>query len=296
MAKNASAVAIPAPQAIDLHKSTYEELRLCNVYTRQRQEICLAHGYNSEDDNSDGDEEEGYLHTARAYHDNGQLKYVKTYQNIPPKTDPEKGYLAAYERVVEEKHYSPEGVCMLDVHFGLGQPYLSRKHYHHNQRLKSEKLFFVEDERMMTCRKAGHWRTYYENGSIQSEVQYDGNGMRCSFCKRYTPDGSIEWCKDYTKDYIERVDNVNSGTGNVGHAQFGIAEASRTLGFPEGRLPKSAHEVNREYRRQCTLLHPDKSDAPDAAWRFEEATRARDLLLRMFESGGGSPKASDSKA
>jgi len=45
--------------------------------------------------------------------------------------------------------------------------------------------------------------------------------------------------------------------------------------------------VNREYRRQCTLLHPDKSDAPDAALRFEEATRARDLLLRLFEASSG---------
>lgn len=296
-----NAVAIPAPQAVDLHKSTYEELRLAKVYTRERQEICLAHGYNSDDDHSDCDEAEGFLHTERQYHDNGQLKYIKTYQSVPPSTDREKGYLPAYERVVEEKHYDPDGVCMLDVHFGLGQPYLSRKHYHNNQRLKSEKLFFVEDERAMTCRKAGHWRTYYENGSIQSEVQYDGNGVRCSFCKRYAPDGQIEWCKDYTKDYINRVENANQGSGNTAHAQFGINEAARTLGFPEGRLPRSAHEVNREYRRQCTLLHPDKSDAPDASFRFEEATRARDLLLRMFESGSGggddsTPKASASKS
>lgn len=278
----AATLAVPGPGAIDLHKSTYAELRLANVYTRARQEICLAGGYNSEDDHSDGDEAEGQLYTERQHHDNGQLKYIRTHQNIPAKSHPVHGYLPAAERVVEEKHYGPDGVCMLDVHFGLGQPYLSRKHYHPNQRLKSEKLFYVEDDRTMKCRKAGHWRTYYEHGSVESEVQYDGNGVRCSFCKRYNHDGTIAWCKDYTKDYQERISGVNSKTG---HVAFGAAEASRILGFPEGRLPKSCHEVNREYRRQCTLLHPDKSDAPDAAMHFEEATRARDLLLRMFEDG-----------
>lgn len=264
-----------APSAIDLHRSSYEELQVARIYTRQRQDICIAHGYNSEDDASDNDEEDGKLYTQCSHHDNGQKKFQRTFTVLQPKNPWDDGI----ERIVEEKHYSPEGVCMLDVHFGLGQPYLSRKHYHHNQRLKSEKLFFVDDDRTMSCRKSGWWRTYYETGSIESEMQYDHNGVRVGFCKRYGEDGTLLWCKDYTKDYIQRARDVNS---KVGEMEFSVEDASKLLGFPEGRLPKSAHEVNREYRRQCALLHPDKSDDPNAAERFMEASRARDLLLTLF--------------
>eukprot|EP00929_Paragymnodinium_shiwhaense_P109736 TRINITY_DN7623_c0_g2_i1.p1 TRINITY_DN7623_c0_g2~~TRINITY_DN7623_c0_g2_i1.p1 ORF type:complete len:339 (+),score=73.15 TRINITY_DN7623_c0_g2_i1:65-1018(+) len=261
-------------QPIDLHRSAYEELQVARIYTRNRTEMTLANGYNSEDDDSDEDEIDGKLFTEKHFHDNGQPKFKRTYLRMPAR-----GQLPANERVVEEKHYSPEGVCMLDVHFGLGQPYLSRKHFHHNQRMKSEKLFFVEDERTMKCRKAGWWRTYYEGGNVESEMQYDHNGVRVGFCKRYAEDGTILWCKDYTKDYIERAQEVNSKSGSL---EFSVEEAAKLLGFPQGRLPKSAHEVNREYRRQCALLHPDKSDDPHAADRFVEASRARDLLLSLF--------------
>jgi antitoxin component YwqK of YwqJK toxin-antitoxin module len=268
---------------IDLHKSSYEELRLAKVYTRTRQEICLANGFHSDDDDSEGDEDEGRLYTENYHHANGQLRYTKTYQNIAAKTLPSGEYLPPAERLVEEKHFSPEGVCMLEVSFVLGQPYLFRKHYHHNGRPKSEKLFYVEDDRTMKCRKAGTWRTYWDTDSIASEVQYDGNGQRHSFCKRYNRDGTIEWCKDYTKDYQERIHKSTFGETKDRTAITSSEDAAQILGFPAGRLPRSSHEVNREYRRQCNLLHPDKSDAPDAAERFEEATRAKDLLLRMFE-------------
>lgn len=266
---------------LDLHGSTYEELSIARVYTRRKQQLDLSKGYNSDDDVSDEDEEDGKLFTERQFHDNGNQKFVKTIQRLPAK-----GSLPAAERLIEEKHYSPDGVCMLDMHFGLGQPYLSRKHYYQNQRLKSEQLFFVEDERTMVSRKAGHWRDYHEEGQIKSEVQYDQNGVRCGFCKRYGKDGSLEWVKDYTKDYIERVSDFNSKKGKL---DFTEHDAAALLGFDAGKLPQTAAEVNREYRKRCAPLHPDKTSDPDATEKFIAVSRARDLLLKMIEEreGGG---------
>jgi antitoxin component YwqK of YwqJK toxin-antitoxin module len=260
---------------LDLHGSTHEELQIARVYTRKKQELSLANGYDSGADISDEDEEEGRLFTERQYHDNGRQKHIKTYQKMPAK-----GSLPAAERLVEEKHYDPDGVCMLDVHFGLGQPYMSRKHFHPNQRLKSEQLFFVEDERTMKARKAGYWRDYYDTGSVKSEVQYDQNGVRCGFCKRYNHDGTLEWVKDYTRDYIERISDFNSKKGKLDFTEF---DAAALLGFKDGQLPKTVAEVNREYRKHCAPLHPDKTSDPDATEKFIQVSRARDLLLKSVE-------------
>jgi len=278
-----SRIAKNAEDTVDLHRSSFEELQVARVYTRNRTEFAtLARGYVSDDDQSDEDEMDGKMSTERQYHDiyNGkrQLKFIKTIQTLAAK-----GSLPGCQRLVEEKHYCPDGVCMLDVHFGLGQPYLSRKHYWPNQTLKTEKLFYVDNERTMDARKSGHWRTYHESGGLESEMQYDQNGVRTGFCKRYNEDGTLKWTKDYSKDYHDRITAVNQRAGGL---EFSINEAARLLGFPEGRLPKTSHEVNREYRRQCALLHPDKSDDPLASERFIEANRARDLLLTLFSNEG----------
>jgi len=212
--------------------------------------------------------------TDRLYHDNGNQKFKRTYQRLPAT-----GSLPEAQRLVEEKHFDVDGVCRLDVHFGLGQPYLSRKHFYWNQRLKSEQLFFVEDERTMKARKAGHWREYYETGSIKCELQYDANGMRCGFCKRYAADGALEWVKDYTKDYMERIDDINSKRGQL---KFSIKEAAKLLGCTDGSIPKDASEVDRLYRKACKPLHPDKCADPDANERFIEVSRAREVLLKHF--------------
>lgn len=262
------------PGALDLHRSSCEELQIARIYTRHQTQICLANGYNSGDDNSDEDESEGRLFTERLYHDNGRQKYFRTYQLLPAKGD-----LPAAQRLVEEKHFDIGGVCRVDCHFGLGQPYLSRKHFYENQRLKSEQLFFVEDDRTMKARKTGYWREYYEGGNIKTELQYDANGVRCGFCKRYGPDGSLEWVKDYTKDYIERLGEFNSKRGKI---SLSAAEAASLLGFPEGQLPKDEKEVDRVYRKVCMPLHPDKSPDPDANEKFIEVSRAREVLLKHF--------------
>jgi len=47
--------------ALDLQRSSVEELQLARIYTRQKIEVSLALGYKSEDDESDEDEEEGKL-------------------------------------------------------------------------------------------------------------------------------------------------------------------------------------------------------------------------------------------
>jgi|ERR1719264_886917 len=260
--------------ALDIHKSSCEELQISRIYRRKQTQICLANGYDSGDDDSDEDEEEGRLYTERQYHDNGQQKFFRTYQVLPATGD-----LPAAQRMVEEKHFGVDGVCRVDVHFGLGQPYLSRKHFYENQRLKSEQLFFVEDERTMQARKTGHWRDYYEGGNIKMELQYDGNGLRCGFCKRYGPDGSLEWVKDYTKDYMERIGEFNAKRGKI---TLSAEEAARLLGFADGQMPKDASEVDRVYRKVCMPLHPDKSPDPDANEKFIEVSRAREVLLRYF--------------
>lgn len=232
-----------ATTALDLHRSSLEDLQLARIYTRHQNQVCLRTGYCSDDDKSDDDEAEGRLFTEKHYHDNGQPKYFRTYQILPAK-----GNLQRAERLVEEKHFDVGGVCCLDIHFALGQPYLSRKHFHWNQRLKSEKLFFVEDDRTMVCRKAGHWREYYEGGQIKSEIVYDANGMRTGFCKRYAEDGTVEWVKDYTKEQGERIAEFNAKRGNLA---FSVEEAAKLLGFPGGRPPEERAEVDRMYRRKC---------------------------------------------
>jgi len=261
--------------AIDLHRSSFEELQLAKVYTRKKAELCLADGYHSSDDETDEDEEDGKLFTERTHHDNGQKKFLKTYQLLAPKN----GHGPPVERIVEEKHYSPDGVCMLDVHFGLGQPYLSRKHYWPGQKLKSEQLFFVEDERTMKARKSGHWRTYHESGSISSEVAYDDNGIRRGFCKRYGEDGAILWVKDYTKQHMERIEDFNLKRGKVA---VSITQAAKLLGFADG-IPPSVESVNSAYRKVCAPLHPDKAPDPDSTEKFIQISRAREVLVKHFE-------------
>mmetsp|Transcript_52297 Transcript_52297/g.122453 ORF Transcript_52297/g.122453 Transcript_52297/m.122453 type:complete len:289 (-) Transcript_52297:80-946(-) len=261
---------------LDLQRSTYDELKLARVYTRNQTQVCLANGYDSGDDDSDPDEDEGQVFTERLYHDNGVRKYLRTFQRLPAR-----GGMPEVERLVEEKHFDPDGVCMLDVHFGLGQPYLSRKHFYPNQRLKSEQLFFVEDERTMRSRKAGYWREYHEHGGVKSELQYNDHGVRCGFNKRYTEDGTLEWVKDYTKEQQERLADVNSRKGKM---DFSLHEAAALLGFLPGVIPGTVTEVNRQYRKQCAPLHPDKNPDPDKTAQFHEVSRARDLLLKHLES------------
>jgi len=275
-------LAVQAPGTLDLHGSNYEDLSIARIYTRHKQQLSLLHGYNSDDDKSDDDEEDGKLFTEKYYHDNGQPKFKKTIQKLAAKGD-----LPACERLIEEKHYNVDGVCMLDIHYGLGQPYLSRKHFYENQRLKSEQLFFVENERTMQARKTGHWRDYYEGGNVKNEMQYDQNGVRCGFCKRYNPDGSLEWVKDYTKDYIERISEFNSKKGRL---DFTEHAAAALLGFTGGVLPKTAAEVNTHYRKHCAPLHPDKTKDPDATEKFIQVSRARDLLLKAIEERSKDPE------
>eukprot|EP00444_Apocalathium_aciculiferum_P061025 CAMPEP_0183599750 /NCGR_PEP_ID=MMETSP0371-20130417/179591_1 /TAXON_ID=268820 /ORGANISM="Peridinium aciculiferum, Strain PAER-2" /LENGTH=273 /DNA_ID=CAMNT_0025811821 /DNA_START=70 /DNA_END=891 /DNA_ORIENTATION=+ len=265
-----------AQGALDLHKSSCEELQIARVYTRHQTQICLASGYNSGDDDSDEDEEGGKLVTERQYHGNGNKKFFKTYQILQAK-----GSLPCAERLIEEKHFDVSGVCRVDYHFGLGQPYLSRKHFYENQRMKSEQLFFVEDERTMKARKVGYWREYYEGGNTKTEKQYDANGIRTGFCKRYAEDGSLEWVKDYTKDYIERLAEFNAQRGKL---DISVEEAAALLGFGSGQIPTEAAEVDRVYRKRCMPLHPDKCPDPDANERFIEVSRAREVLLKHLSS------------
>jgi antitoxin component YwqK of YwqJK toxin-antitoxin module len=268
------AVAKISQGALDLHRSSCEELQIARIYTRKQTQICLATGYNSGDDDSDADEEDGRLITERSYHDNGNQRHFKTYQMLPAI-----GRQPAVERIIEEKHFDVGGVCRVDYHFGLGQPYLSRKHFYENQRLKSEQLFFVEDERTMKARKVGHWREYYEGGNIKTERQYDANGIRCGFCKHYADDGTLEWVKDYTKEYIERLAEFNSKTGKL---DYSVEEAAQLLGFKAGEMPTEAAAVDRVYRKRCMPLHPDKCPDPDANEKFIEVSRAREVLLKYL--------------
>jgi len=103
--------------------------------------------------------------------------------------------------------------------------------------------------------------------------------MRCGFCKRYATDGALEWVKDYTKDYMERIDDINSRRGQL---KFSITEAAKLLGCTDGLIPKDASEVDRLYRKACKPLHPDKCADPDANERFIEVSRAREVLLKHF--------------
>merc|ERR1712083_358762 len=90
---------------------------------------------------------------------------------------------------------------------------------------------------MGASRKAGHWREYYPGGNVKSEMVYDGNGMRCGFCKRYGEDGTVLWVKDYTKEYQARVDDFNTRKGLVDLSS--IDEAAQLLGFKDGKMPQA---------------------------------------------------------
>lgn len=253
---------------------------MARVYTRKRQQISFT-DYNSDNDNSDTDSDDGQLHTERHYHENGRSRHFRTYQlcfnasGLP------------YQRIIEEKHFDIDGVCRLDVHFGLGQPYLSRKHYWPNQRLKSEAAFWVGDESTMACHKTGHWRCYYESGNIQTEMQYR-DGIRTGFCKRYADDGTVEWVKDYTKAYMQRIEDFHHRKGSI---SFSIRDACDVLGF--GDVPSSMKEVNSQYRGKCAPFHPDKTPDPEATDKFIALSRARDVLQEYFENNGTSSNGSN---
>lgn len=259
-------------ETLSLETTSFEELQLARVYTRKQQQIAFAN-YNSDQDDSDSDEEDGRLINIKEYHDNGQPRYFRTYQNCHDSQG------KPYERMIEEKHFDTDGVCRVDVHFAVGQPYLYRKHFWPNQRLKSESVFWVDDEVTMTCKKVGHWRTYYENGNVKTEMQYR-DGVRYGFCKRYAEDGAIQWVKDYTKQYMERIEQFNEKKGKVA---FSVADACKILGLQA--IPASMKEVNSQYRSKCAPVHPDKTMDPDATEEFIKISRARDVLKDYFEKG-----------
>lgn len=258
-------------EKLSLQTSSLEDLQLARVVTRKPQTLSLV-GYSSDNDASDEDEEDGYLVTEREFHDNGVQMHFLTYQNCVSS-----GTGVKYKRVVEDKHYDTDGVCRLDVHFAIGSPYLSRKHYYPNQTLKSESLFWVDDEVTMEVHKVGHWRTYYESGQIMSEMQYK-DGVRTGFCKRYAQDGAIKWVKDYTKEAMERIDAFNEKKGKVSYT---VMEACSVLGLKS--LPPTMKEVNSQYRTKCAPVHPDKTPDPDAVEEFLQLSRARDTLRLYFE-------------
>lgn len=135
----------------------------------------------------------------------------------------------------------------------------------------------VNNCRSMTMHKVGWWRQYYENGNVKSEMQYK-DGVRIGFCKRYAPDGAVAWVKDYTKEYMQRVNEFNEKKGKVA---FTILESCSILGL-DG-LPPSMKEVNSQYRVRCAPVHPDKSPDPDATEEFLKLSRARDTLKAYFE-------------
>lgn len=132
----------------------------------------------------------------------------------------------------------------------------------------------------MTMHKVGHWRTYYEEGNIKSELEYK-DGVRIGFCKRYARDGAIEWVKDYTKDYAARIDEFNERKGNL---SLSVMDACKALGF-DG-LPSSKREVDSNFRATCAPFHPDRTSDPNATEEFLRLSRARDTLRAYFETHG----------
>lgn len=267
---------VEAPsEKLNLDTTSFEELQLARVYTRKQQQLVFVN-YSSDQDDSDEDEEDGRLINIKEYHDNGQPRYFRTYQNCCDAQG------KPYQRMVEEKHFDTDGVCRVDMHFAVAQPYLYRKHFWPNQRLKSESVFWVDDEVTMSCKKVGYWRTYYENGNIKTEMQYR-DGVRYGFCKRYAEDGAIQWVKDYTKQYMERIEQFNDKKGKV---SFSVADACKVLGLQP--MPASMKEVNSQYRSRCAPVHPDKTMDPDATEEFIKISRARDVLKDYFEKYEGS--------
>lgn len=262
---------------LDLVRSSLEELQLAHVINRGSHVIKFSSGWNSDNESSDEDELDGKVFTYREYHDSGTTKLYRTYQNKPHPSG-----TGTYQRLIEEKHFNPDGVCMVDIHFSVGQSYMSRKHYHPSQSLKSEKLFFVEDEVQMVCRKVGHWREYYDGGGVKAEMVYDNHGVRIGFCKRYNRDGSIDWIKDYTKEYEQ---NLSDFKNRMGKMDFSTTDAARVLGFEV--FPPCVHEVNKQYRILSLPLHPDKQAhgtvSDESTEKFIQLSRARDLLREHFE-------------
>lgn len=258
---------------LDLQTSSLQDLQLARVVTRNATAIVFK-GYTSDQDDSDEDEDDGRLITEREYHDNGNKRHFRTYRRVGADSYGRGGW----ERLVEEKHYDVDGVCRVDVHFALGQPYLYRKHFFENQRLKSEQVFWVEEERTMKCKKIGWWRQYYDNGNVRSEIQYNDKGIRIGFAKRYGPDGTIEWVKDYTKEYEDRARDFNERKGKL---SFSEKDAAIMLGFDD--IPATLAEVNSRYRMLCAPLHPDKQPDPEATEIFIRLSRARDVLKDFFE-------------
>eukprot|EP00188_Purpureofilum_apyrenoidigerum_P000019 Plantae.Rhodophyta-Purpureofilum_apyrenoidigerum.ctg10099.p2 GENE.Plantae.Rhodophyta-Purpureofilum_apyrenoidigerum.ctg10099~~Plantae.Rhodophyta-Purpureofilum_apyrenoidigerum.ctg10099.p2 ORF type:complete len:280 (-),score=60.16 Plantae.Rhodophyta-Purpureofilum_apyrenoidigerum.ctg10099:1609-2448(-) len=256
---------------LSLATSKLEDLQLAGIIDRKAS-IVAFRGYTSDNDDTDEDEDDGELRTERRYHDNGNPCFYKTYQINKDV------YGSEWERMVEEKHFDVDGVCRVDVHFALGQPYLYRKHYFPNQRLKSESVFWVDDEKSLKCRKIGWWRQYYDNGNVKSEIQYNDKGVRIGFAKRYGSDGTIEWVKDYTKEYEEKMHMFNDKKGKLA---FNEIDAALLLGF-DG-LPKTMSEVNSRYRQLCVPIHPDKKPEPEATETFIRLSRARDVLREYFE-------------
>lgn len=255
---------------LDINTTSTEELQLAEVYTRKRQQLSFA-DYTSDNDDSDADSVDGALENERHYHENGQPRHFRTYQLVYDANG------LPCQRVIEEKHFHIDGVCRVDVHFALSQPYLYRKHYWPNQCLKSESVFWVEDEATMKCHKTGHWRTYFESGNVESEMQYR-DGLRTGFCKRYSADGTVTWVKDYTKQYMDRIESFNQRKGTL---SLSLREAYDLLGFD--KMPMSMKEVNSHYRSRCAPVHPDKTPDPDATEQFIHLSRARDVLLQHFE-------------
>eukprot|EP00435_Cladocopium_sp_Y103_P003202 s5828_g1.t1 len=130
-------LAVPGANGLlDLHKISREELQLARIYTRHRTDaanlVMLSQGYNSEEDDSDGDEADGRLYTERQYHDNGNPKYFRTFIRLPA-THTQR----SCERVIEEKHFDVGGVCRLDVHFALGQAWIASPRNVHQDELFS---------------------------------------------------------------------------------------------------------------------------------------------------------------
>lgn len=266
-------------ERLDLNTTPTEELQLARVYSRKRQELSFYH-YHSDNDDSDADSDDGKLYTERLFHENDQPRQFRTYQL----RHDEEGQ--SYQRIVEEKHYDTDGVCRVDVHFALGQPYLYRKHYWPNQRLKSESVFWVDDESTMKCHKTGHWRQYYDTGNVKSEMEYK-DGVRIGFCKRYAPDGVIDWVKDYTKAYMQRIEDFNSRKGSL---SLSLRDACNVLEL-DG-IPHSMKEVNSQYRTKCAPFHPDKTPDPDATEKFIRLSRARDVLQEHFDKSSASTEKS----
>eukprot|EP00187_Rhodella_violacea_P016110 CAMPEP_0184728348 /NCGR_PEP_ID=MMETSP0314-20130426/39857_1 /TAXON_ID=38298 /ORGANISM="Rhodella maculata, Strain CCMP 736" /LENGTH=88 /DNA_ID=CAMNT_0027194175 /DNA_START=105 /DNA_END=367 /DNA_ORIENTATION=+ len=70
-------------QKIDLMTSTLEDLQIARIITRHKQEIQLRPGsasnYLSDQEDSEPEEEDGYMKMEKYWHENGALKYCRTF-------------------------------------------------------------------------------------------------------------------------------------------------------------------------------------------------------------------------